>query len=132
MQMCRSRGTARQNKRGQGRKLRIQAVDVALEAFDLARQHPQPFGLALTLGHREIGAKVEQIILDQAQHRIELTRLRQMKPDKANGGVGLIDGPVGSNTQVVFRTAFAAAKRRGAVISGSRVNTIEDDHTSLL
>ena len=78
-----------------GRQMRIQAVDVALEALDLARQHPQPFRLALALGHREVGAEVEQIVLDQAQHRVELARLAEMQPHDADRGIGLVDGSIG-------------------------------------
>ena len=58
-----------------GARCCVQGVDVALEPFDLARQHPQALRLALALGHREIGAEIEQVVLDQAQHRIEFARL---------------------------------------------------------
>ena len=95
-------------------------------------EHPQPLRLALALGHREVGAEIEQIVLDQAEHRIDLARLRQMQPDHADRGVGLVDGSIGGDAQVVFRAAFAAAERRGAVVAGPGVDAIEDDHGSLL
>src|SRR5258706_11405177 len=132
MQIRRGWRTAGQHKRGQRGQPRIQAVDVVLKAFDLAGQYPQPFRLALALGHREVGAEIEQIVLDQAQHRIKLARVRQMKPHDANGGVGLVDGSIRTDAQIVFRAAFAAAERRGPVIAGSRVDTIENDHCLFL
>ena len=97
----------------------VQRIDVALEPLDLARQHPQPLRLAVALGHREIGAEIEQIVLDQAQHRVEFARLGQMQPHHADGGVGLVHGAIGRDAQIVFRAALAAAERGGAVIAGS-------------
>ena len=81
----------------------------SLKAFDLAGQHPQPFRFALALGYREIGAEIEQIVLDPAQHRIEIACIGQMQPHNADGGVGLVDGSIGADAQIVFRAAFAAA-----------------------
>ena len=55
-----------------------------------------------------------------------------MQPHNANGGIGFIDGSISADAQIVFRAAFAAAERGGAVIAGPRVNAIEDDHFPLL
>jgi hypothetical protein len=85
-----------------GARLGIQGVDVALQPFDLACEHPQALRLALALGHREVGAEIEQIVLDQAQHRIELARLRQMQPHHADRGVGLVDGSIGAMRRSYF------------------------------
>src|SRR5215210_109955 len=101
-----------------------------LEALYLAREHSQPFRLAFPLRHREVGAEIEQIVLDQAEHRIELARVVEMQPHKADGGVGLVDGSISADAQIVFRAAFAASQGRGAIIAGSRINAIEDDHCS--
>ena len=106
----------------------VQAVDVVLEPFDLAREHPQPLGLAVALGHREIGPEIEQIVLDPAQHRIEFARVAEVQPHHADGGVGLVHGAVGRDAQIVFRAAFAAAERRGAVIAGLGIDAVEYDH----
>jgi hypothetical protein len=128
MQVRCGRRASGQHKRRQRRQPRVQRVDIVLKAFDLARQHPQAFRLALALGHREVGAEVKQIVLDQTQHRIEIARIRQMQPHNANGGVGLVDGSIGADAQVVFRAALAAAKCRGTVVAGPGVDSIEDDH----
>ena len=101
-----------------GARCALRRVDVALEPLDLAVQHAQPFRLALALRYREIGAEIEQVVLDQAQHRVELACIVQMQPHDADHGVGLVDGSIGGDAQIVFRAAFAAAERRGAVIAG--------------
>src|SRR5450756_1464546 len=51
-----------------------------------------------------------------------------MQPHNTNGGVGLVNGSIGTDAQIVFRAALAAAERRGAVVPGPCVNTIENDH----
>ena len=63
-------------------------------------------------------AQIEQIVLDAPQHRIQFGRIGQMHPHNADRGVGLVYGAIGCNAQIIFRTAFAAAERGGAVIAG--------------
>ena len=58
-------------------------------------------------------------------------RFRQMQPHDADRGIGLVDGAIGGDAQIVFRPALAAAERGGAVIAGAGVDAIEDDHLSL-
>jgi hypothetical protein len=48
------------------------------------------------LRHRQIGAEIEQIVLNEAEHGIEIRRRRQMQPRHADGGVGLVDGATAS------------------------------------
>jgi hypothetical protein len=90
----------------------------------------QAFRLALALGHGEVGAKIEQVVLDHAEHRIERSIL-QMHPHDADRGVGLVHGSVGRDAQIVFRAALARAERGGAVIAGARIDAIEHDHVCL-
>jgi hypothetical protein len=111
-----------------GARCSFRAIDVALEPLDLARQHPQAFGLALALGHREIGAEIEQVVLDQAQHRIEFARVAKVQPHHADGGVGFVHGAIGGDAQIVFRAALAAAERSGAVVAGLGIDAVEHDH----
>ena len=66
--------------------------------------------------------------VDPAQHFIEIAPVLQMQPHNTDGGVGLVHGSIGSDAQIMFRAALAVAERRGAVIAGSRVDTIEHDH----
>ena len=80
------------------------------------------------LDNGEVGAQIEQIVLDAPQHRIQFGRIGQMHPHNADRGVGLVYGAIGGNAQIIFRTAFAAAERGGAVIAGSCVDSIKHDH----
>jgi hypothetical protein len=122
------RCAARQHERGQGSELLVQMIDVAFQPLDLARQYPQAFRLALALGHGKVGAEIEQVVLDQAEHRVELARLAKMQAHHADRRIGLVDGSVSRDAQIVFRTALASPERRGAVIAGPRIDAIEHDH----
>jgi len=51
-----------------------------------------------------------------------------MQPRHANRGIGLVDRAVGGNAQIVFRAAFAAAERRGAVVASAGLDAAENDH----
>src|SRR5207244_12396199 len=62
------------------------------------------------------------------QHHIQFARLGKVQPHQADGGVGLVHGAVGCDAQIVFRAAFAAAERRGAVIAGLGIDAVEYDH----
>ena len=114
-----------------GASFSFRRVDVALEPLDLACKQAQPFRLALALGHREVGAEVEQIVLDHAEHRIERGVL-QMHAHDADRGIGLVDGSIGRDPQIVFRTPLARAERGGAVVAGPRIDAIEHDHVRRL
>ena len=81
------RGAPGENKRGQRRQFGIEGIDVAFKPLDLARQHPQALRLAVALGHGEVGAEIEQIVLDAPQHRIQFGRIGQMHPHNADRGV---------------------------------------------
>ena len=47
----------------------------------------QALRLALALGHGEVGAEIEQIVLDAPKHRIQFGRIGQMHPHNADRGV---------------------------------------------
>ena len=55
-----------------------------------------------------------------------------MQPHHADRGVGLVDGSIGRDTQIVFGAAFAAAERRGAVVPGPGIDAIECNHRKSL
>ena len=53
---------------------------------------------------------------------------RKVQPHHADGGVGLVDGAIGGDAQIVFRAALAAAERSGAVVAGPGIDAVEHDH----
>src|SRR5437868_14236690 len=65
MQRRNTRGAARQDEAGERREIIVHRIDLALEPLDLAADDAQrPFNLARC---RDVGAKVEQVVLDAQQ-----------------------------------------------------------------
>ena len=75
MQSSRNLAAARQDERGERREFGVHGVDLFFKSFDLARHDAQGAlaTLALALGRAEIGAEIEQVILDAAQHGVGLS-----------------------------------------------------------
>src|ERR1051326_8877307 len=121
---------AGQHERAQGPKLRVEAVDLALEPLGLGIDDGEPLAArALALaGRREIGAEIEQVVLDARQHRVDFRIAARVETDEPDHGVELVDRAVGGDPQIVFRAPLAAAERGGAVVAGSRVDAVEHDH----
>ena len=87
-----------------------------------------PFRLFAGFWGAKIGAKVKKVILNTAQHGVELRiGSRCRKSRHAKGGIGFIHRAIGFDAQVVFGAALARPQSRCALISGARVNTIEND-----
>src|SRR5262249_49490523 len=80
------------------------------------------------VGRAQVGAEVEQIVLNARQHGVDLRVGAGGEPRKADGGIDFIHGAVGGDAQIVFGQAFAVAQRRGAVVAGARVDAVEHDH----
>ena len=78
MQRRGGRRAARQHEGAQGRQLGVQLVDLVLQALDLGLADAQAFALrlALAFGRGEIGAEIEQIVLDPRQHGIDAAAQR--------------------------------------------------------
>ena len=68
------RRSARQHEGAERLQRRVELVDLAFEPRHLRVHDPQrlPFGLLASVGRAEIGAEVEQVVLDAAQHGVEL------------------------------------------------------------
>jgi hypothetical protein len=80
-------------------------------------------------GTHEVGAEIEEVVLDAAEHRVEVgMRACRMQPGEPDAGVGLVHRPVGFDPKVILQAALAAAQSRRAVIAGARVDLVELDH----
>ena len=131
MQIGRRRAAARQHERFQRRKLVIEPVDFAFEPIDLRLRHRQPratraFALA---GRAQIGADVEQIVLDARQRGIEHSIAAGMQPRDADRRIGLVERAVGGDAQIVFLAPLAGAEPGGAVVAGAGIDLVEHDHS---
>ena len=128
------RAPSRQDEGSQRLELVIEPVDLGLEPIDLRRGDREPRAarpLALA-GRGEIGADVEQVVLDARQRRVERGILRGMQPGDADHGIRLIERAVGGDAQIVFLAPLAGAERGRAVIAGAGVDLVEDDHACSL
>ena len=87
------------------------------------------FRLVAAIGHAQIGAEIEQVVLNALQLGIDAWMAAgEVHPRHADGGVGLVDGAAGGNARRLLGHALAAAQRGGAVIAGARVDLVQDNH----
>ena len=87
-----------------GCEVGVHRVDLALQPLDLGVDDAQgAFRLAPVLGRAEVGAEIEQVVLDARQHGVGLAL--RVQPGDADDAVGLVDGAVGGDAQVVLRDA---------------------------
>jgi len=60
-------------------------------------------------GQKQIGTQIEQIVLDTAQHRIEIAV--GLQADQADHGVGFVHRAAGGDPHIVFGDTFAVTQR---------------------
>ena len=133
MQVGGGRLAAGKHERAQRLELRIEPIDLAFEPLDLGVDDGEALA-ARTLGlvrGAEIRAEIEQVVLDPGQNRVDVRIRAGVQTRHADHGVELVDAAVGGDPQIVFVAALAAAERGGAVVSGSRVDPVQDDHAVL-
>ena len=111
-------------------QLGVHLVDLALEPRDLRRGDPEALAPVVLARRGEIGAEIEEVVLDARQHRVEFGRDRE--PRQPDMGIGLVDGADRREAEVGFRPPLAGAERRGAGVAGAGVDLVEDDHLSAL
>src|SRR5262249_26819889 len=111
-------------------ELGIEPVDLALEPLALGVDDGEPLAarpLALA-GRAQVCAEVEQVVLDPAEHRVDLRIRAGVEAREADHGVELVDGAVRRDAHMVFAPPLAAAERGRAVVAGARVDAVQDDH----
>ena len=86
-------------------------------------------------GRREVGAEVEEIVLNESQNRGDFgggVAVSTVGGDdgEADGGVGFVNGAVGFDAEIVLADALACGKTCGAVVAGFGVDFGESDHVS--
>ena len=103
-----------------------------LQAVDLRGHDAQRLlaALGLALGRAEIGAEIEQVVLDARQHGVGFGIVLPAQRCAADGAarqadhrVGLVDGAVGLDPRIVLGHALAAAERGLAAVAAARVDT---------
>src|SRR5712691_1939727 len=110
----------------------IHLVDLALEPRDLRRDDAQcprrlvPWRAPPLFRRAQIGAQIEQIVLDARQHLIGLAV--GMKPRQSDSGIGFVDGAKGRDAQRLLGHAGAVAERSFARVAAARVDAGEPHH----
>ncbi len=80
--------------------------------------------LALLLGHAEIGAEVEEVVLDAPEPGVDVTgqRMRAREPEH---GAELVDAAVGRDARRGLGDAPAVAEARLAGVAAAGVDAVE-------
>ena len=113
----------------------VQPVDGPFERLDLRWRDPQHGArLFVRLARQtEIGAEIEEIVLDSLQHRLDrdIGRLapvadrEERKPDRA---IGLVDIAHRRDPRIVLRPPRPVPEPRLALVAGLRVDDVQLDH----
>lgn len=131
MKVGRKWRTSRQHKRIERGQIGIHGVDFTLQSSDLRFGDAQSaFASAALFGHRKIGAQIEQIVLDTAEHGVHFAH--GMKTAKPHGRVGFVHRSVGGDAQRIFRKPGTVAKRGFALVACPGIDAIQSDHADSL
>jgi hypothetical protein len=118
----------------QGAEIVIEIVNFGFEAFNLLWQNAQGFmaGFFTGLGNAEISAEVKKLILNPAQHGIQLAESFRVgvKSDDSQNRIRFIHGAVSLNAEMGLRNAGTGAKCRIALVTGAGIDAVENDHGS--
>src|SRR5205823_925259 len=97
------------------RQRRVRLVAVGLETVDVRLGDPQ-LAVSLRIGHREVGAEIEELVLETLQP------LAGGDARPAEQRVQLVDGAVGLHERIELGDARAVAERRLARVAAACVD----------
>ena len=127
MQMGRQRRAAGQNERGQRRQFFDDRVDLALQPFHLGLGNAQrALSLAALVGRGQVGAQVEQVVLDAGQRGAQIALRR--KPRHPDGAVGFVHRADGGDARMGLGDTAAVGEPGLAGIAAFCVDFIELYH----
>ncbi len=87
--MRRAVGPAWQDEASQRRQRGIHRFDLGFQSPHRCVGQPQP--IAAFAGHRQVGADVEQVVLDAREHGIRVRHRARRKPQHADDCIRLVD-----------------------------------------
>src|SRR5690625_717155 len=130
MEMRRQRAAPRKHEAPERFQMPVHGVDLGFEPEHLRLDDAKRrvFGLFIRRHVRpaEIGAKIEEIILNAGKRLVEIAR--SVEARKADGRIGLVHRAIGRDPQRMFRDPDTVAKRGLAPIAGARIDTVQDNH----
>src|SRR5882757_457737 len=127
----------RQDEGIQRLKVGVHGVDLFLQPLDLRGHDAQRLlaALALAFGRAEIGAEIEQVVLEAAEHGIGLGEplaAQHGAGDRAarqpDDRIGFVGRAVGFYARIVLGNTVATAKRSLSAVAAARVDAGECDH----
>ena len=137
MEGGRGLGAARQDETLERREFRVHAVDFGFQAVDLCLDDAKrAFGalcaslILAPMGPAEIGAEVEEVVLDTRKRRVGLAR--GVEPGEPDDGVGLIHRAQRGDPGIVLGDAGAVAKGGFALVPATGVDLCQAHHRNYL
>ena len=130
MQMGGQRGAAGQDEAAQRLQVLVHGVDFGFQPLHLGVSHAQRrvvrLGVVFHVRAAEIGAQVKQVVLDPGQRRIRVPF--GFEAGNAKKGVQLVGRAVGRDPGGVFGHAVAIAEGGVALVAGTRVDFVQNNH----
>jgi hypothetical protein len=113
----------------EGRQPGIEGVDFTLQALDLSLDDAERrWAGRRWFGCAQVGAQIEQVILDARQHGVDLGPVTGIKADQSQHGIGLINGAVSRHPDVVLRHPAAVAEGGFTAVAAAGVNAGQSHH----
>ena len=116
-------------------KLRVEHIDGVFERLNLRRRDAQDRARLFVrlLRNAEIGAEIEQIVLDARQHGLDcmvggVARIAHRKQRETDSAIRFIDIAHRGNARVVLRSPRAVAEPGLALVPGARIDDVQLDH----
>ena len=121
------RGAAGQDEGFERFQAFIHRIDFRFQPVHLGLGNAQrAFGLSSPFGSAQVGAKIEQVVLDAAQHGVVFAA--GVQPGAPNHPVGFVHGAVGGDPKVMFRHPDAVAQGRLPAIAAAGIDFAQGDH----
>ena len=122
--MGRQRRAAGQDEGIERLEIGVQPVDLLLQPLDLGGDDPERFPGHCLAGVRrgEIGAEVEEVVLDAGQHRAEFGLVAGMQHGEPERRIGLVDGAETFDPEVGLGATRAGSEPRRAAVAGPGVD----------
>jgi hypothetical protein len=129
MQIGRRRGSAGQHEGFQRLKLRIHRIDFPFQPLDLGIDDTQGrIRRVFLLRRAQVGAQIEQVVLNAHQHRIGHGIAGGVQSGDADHRVGLVDGAIGGDAGIVLGHAPAVAQRGLPLVATTGIDARQLDH----
>ncbi len=116
---------AGQNEALQHRQVGVEVIAELLEAIDVGLLDAEP--VADAEWDRQVGADVEEVVLDALERRVELLGQAGVRQHNAERRIQLVDRAEGADAAVELGHTRAVAERRLPFVARARVDACQAD-----